>query len=120
MSFNDDKYLDVCQNLEAGLKIEYERNGSLTDARCAYALERAKIAVKQRFGFGKNESSSVSADLQGVVDWCVSVAHQRVNETTGPSLKEFLARLDKVTRSVRRHAHDGSRGYYSFIKEFLP
>jgi hypothetical protein len=120
MSFNDDKYLDVCQNIEVGLKVEYERNGSLTDERCAYALGRAKVAVKQRFGYGANESSSVSADLQGVVDWCVSVANDRVNEATGPTLKEFLARIDKVTRSVQRHAKDGSRSYYSFIKEFLP
>jgi hypothetical protein len=120
MSFNDDKYLDVCKNIEAGLKIQYERNLKLTDERCAYALERAKVAVKQQFGFGLNESSHVSAELQGVVDWCVSVAKERVNESTGPTLKEFLARIDKVTRSVRRHAKDGSRGYYSFVKEYLP
>ena len=120
MSFNDDKYLDVCQNIEAGLKVEYERNDGLTDEMCAYALERAKAAVKQQFGYGANESSSVSPELQGIVDWCVTVAGERVNESTGPTLKEFLARIDKVTRSVRRHAHDGSRSYYAFIREFLP
>lgn len=120
MSFNDDKFLDVCQNIEAGLKFEYERNAMLTDERCAYALERAKVAVKQQFGYGANESSSVSPELQGIVDWCVAVANERVNETTGPTLKEFLARIDKVTRSVRRHAKDGSRSYYTFVKEFLP
>jgi hypothetical protein len=120
MSFNDDKYLDVCQNIEVGLKIEYERDGSLTDERCAYALERAKAAVKQRFGYGSNESSGVSPELQGIVDWCVTVAGERVNESSGPTLKEFLARIDKVTRSVRRHAHDGNRSYYAFIREFLP
>ena len=120
MSFNGDKYLDICQNIEAGLKVEYERNDNLTDDRCAYALERAKIAVKQRFGYGANESSSVSADLQGIVDWCVCVANERVSESTGPTLKEFLSQIDKVTRSVRRHARDGSRSYYSVIREFLP
>ena len=120
MSFNDVKYLDVCQNIEAGLKVEYERNPNFTDERCAYALEKAKVAVKQRFGYGANESSTVSTELQGVVDWCVFVADERVNESTGPTLKEFLARIDKVTRSVRRHAKDGSRSYYSFIRGFLP
>jgi hypothetical protein len=83
-------------------------------------LDKAKIAVKQRFGYAANESSSVSPDLQGVIDWCVTVANARVNESSGPTLKEFLARIDKVTRSVRRHAKDGSRSYYSFIKDFLP
>ena len=120
MNFNDDKYLDVCQNIEAGLKVEYKRNGDLTDMKCSYALDRAKTAVKHRFGYGKNESSSVSPDLQGIVDWCVAVAGERVNESTGPTLKEFLARIDKVNRSVRRHARDGSRSYYEFIRDFLP
>ena len=120
MNFNEDKYLDVCQAIEIGLKAEYERSETLTDDRCAYALQRAKIAVKHRFGYGANESSHVSADLQGVVDWCVATAGERVNESTGPTLKEFLARIDKVTRSVQRHAKDGSRSYYSFIREFLP
>ena len=120
MNADDDKYLDVCQNIEAGLVVEYERNGSLTDDRCAYALERAKVAVKQKFGYGANESCSVSADLQGIVDWCVSVATERVSESTGPTLKEFLARIDKVTRSVRRHSQDGNRSYYSFVRRFMP
>ena len=120
MSFNDDKYLDICQNIESGLKAEYERNPRLTDERCAYALERAKAAVKQRFGYGANESATVTQDLQGVVDCCVLVAAERVNESTGPTLKEFLARIDKVKRSVQRHAKDGTRSYYSFVKEFLP
>ena len=120
MSYNDDKYLDVCQNIEAGLKAEYERNGGLTDVQCSYALDRAKAAVKQRFGYGKNEPSSVSPDIQGIVDWCVAVAGERVNESTGPTLKEFLAQIEKVNRSVRRHARDGSRSYYAFIRMFLP
>ena len=120
MNFNDDKYLDVCQNVEAGLKNQYERHPELTDQTCSYALERAKVAVKQRFGFGMNESSRVGPELQGIVDWCVLVAGERVNESTGPTLKEFLARVDKVNRSVRRHAQDGSRSYYAFIREFLP
>jgi hypothetical protein len=120
MNVSDDKYIDVCQNIEAGLKVEYERNSRLTDERCSYALERAKAAVKHRFGYGANESSSVSPELQGIVDWCVAVAAERVNESTGPTLKEFLARMDKVNRSVRRHAHDGSRSYYEFIRPFFP
>ena len=120
MSNTDDIYLDICQQIEVGLKLEYERNAGLTDAKCSYALDKAKIAVKQRFGYGANESSRVDADLQGIVDWCVAVAGERVNESTGPTLKEFLARIEKVNRSVRRHARDGARSYYAFIRAFLP
>ena len=120
MNFNDDKYLDVCQSIEVGLKMAYERNLGLTDEKCVYALERAKIAVKHRFGYGLNESSTVGPELQDVVDWCVQLAGDRVNDSTGPTLKEFLARVDKVGRSVKRHASDGSRGYYLFVRDFLP
>ena len=120
MNFNDDKFLDVCQNIEEGLKVEYERNSDLTDERCAFALDQAKIAVKQNFGFGMNESCRVAPELQGIVDWCVVVAAKRVDNTSGPTLKEFLTRMDKVNRSIRRHAQDGSRSYYNFIRDFLP
>ena len=120
MNSNDDKYLDVCQNIESGLKVAYERDLSLTDERCAYALDRAKVAVKQRFGYAASESCSVSAELQGIVDWCVAIASERVNESTGPTLKEFVARIDKVARSVRGHSKDGHRRYYLFVKDFLP
>lgn len=120
MNFNDDKFLDVCQNIEVGLKKEYERNLGLTDVRCAFALDRAKIAVKQRFGYGMNESCGVEPELQGIVDWCVEVAARRVDQSGGPTLKEYLSRIDKIVRSVRRHARDGSRSYYQFTRDFLP
>ena len=120
MSFDDEKYPDVLQNIEAGLKAEYESNPDLTDERCAFALDQAKIAVKQRFGFAANESCRVNPDLQGIVDWCVEVASMRVNDESGPTLREFVARIDKVSRSVRRHAGGGNRSYYEFIREFLP
>jgi hypothetical protein len=114
-----DQYLDICQNIEMSLKMEYERNSNLTDAHCAFALDRAKIAVKQRYGYAANESSHVNAELQGIVDACVAIAAERITPT-GSTLKEFLALIDKISRSVRRHSQDGSRAYYFFIKRFLP
>ena len=120
MRLNDDQFLDVCQNIEAGLKIQYEANPDLTDERCAFALDQAKIAVKQRFGFTTNESCKVGPGQQGIVDWCVEVAAKRVNNSNGPTLKKYLALLDKVRRSVRRHAPDGKRSYFHFIREFFP
>lgn len=120
MNLSDDKFVDVCQNIEAGLKTEYERHPALTDERCAFALDQAKIAAKQRFGFAKNESCKVGPDQQGIVDWCAEVAAQRVDNANEPTLKEYLALLDKVRRSVRRHAPDGKRSCFYFIREFLP
>ena len=39
VDFGDDKHLDVCQNIEFGLKKEYEKNPNLTDTQCIFALE---------------------------------------------------------------------------------
>ena len=83
------------------------------------ALDRAKIAVKHLFGYGLNESGAVDSELQGIVDWCVQVAEERVSDATGPTLKEFLTRMDKVGRSIRRHASDGRRSYYLFVRDTL-
>ena len=62
MNPSNDKYLDVCQNIESGLKTEYEHNLSLTDERCAYALDRAKVAV--------NTPSSSAAQYQETAPPC--------------------------------------------------
>ena len=120
MDFDDDKHLDVCQNIEIGLKHEYERNPRLTDSLCILALENAKIAAKQQFGHARNESVSSANDIQGVIAWCVAIAHERVGKINDLTLQEFVDRLEKIKRSVRRHSGAGSRSYYEFIRNYLP
>ena len=118
--FNDDEHLDVCQNIEIGLKLEYDRNPHLTDSLCIFALENAKIAAKQQFGYAKNETIASVAVIQGVVQWCVSIARSRVGKVNDLTLKEFLARIEKIKRSVELHSGAGSRSYYEFIRKYFP
>jgi hypothetical protein len=120
MSFNEDNHLDVCQNIEFGLKQQYETNPRLTDRLCILSLDNAKIAIKQRFGYAQNESVSSSDDLRGVIDWCVSVGLERIGKVNELTLKEFVARLDKIKRSVALHSGNGKRSYYEFIRNYLP
>ncbi len=120
MDFNDDKHLDVCQNIELGLTREYERNPNLTDSLCILALENAKIAAKHQFGYAKNESFSSASELQGIIQWCVEIACERVGKVNDLTLKEFTACLDKVRRSVKSHSDAGRRGYFEFIRNFFP
>ena len=42
-----------------------------------------------------------------------------VEEPGGPTLKEFLSKIEKVRRSVRMHSQDGARGYFEFIQNFF-
>jgi hypothetical protein len=120
MDFSDDKHLDVCQNIEAGLKHEYDCNPKLTDTLCIFALENAKIAVKQQFGYAQNESVSKHNEVQGVINWCVTIALERIDKVNGLTLKEYLARIEKIRRSVQLHSGGGSRSYYEFIRDFFP
>ena len=93
MNLSDDKFNGVCQNIEAGLKIQYEQNPGLTDERCAFALDQAKIAVKQRLGFAKNEFCRVGPDRQEIIDWCVECPATRVDNANGSTHHVVLQSL---------------------------
>lgn len=118
MNFNDDKHLDVCQNIEFGLKREYERSPHLTDSLCILALENAKVAAKRQFGYAKNEPVSSASEIQGVIEWCVAIALERVGKDL--SLTEYVACLEKIKRSVKVHSGVGKRRYYEFIRIYFP
>ena len=120
MKFEDDRFLYICQEIEAELCAEYRENPALTDERCIYALDRTKVVVKQAFGFSLNESSQITPEIESISRRIVGVAKKHINTSNGPSLREFNTRIDKISRSIRRHAKDGSRSYFEFIQEFFP
>lgn len=96
MDYSDDEHLDVCQNIEFGLKQQYEALPDLTDSLCVFALGAAKIAVKKQFGFARNERVPDNALARGIVEWCVAVAVDRIGKVNDLTLAEYLTRLDKV------------------------
>jgi predicted PolB exonuclease-like 3'-5' exonuclease len=119
VDLDNDEHLDVCQNIEVGLKEQYELHEDLTDTLCVFALEAAKTAVKQRFGYAKNEKVTDHPLAQGIIAWCVSVGVERVDKVNNLTLKDYLNRVDKIKRSVKRHSSMGSRAYYEFIKNYV-
>ena len=118
MKFQDDQFLYICQEIEAELCAEYRENPALTDERCIYALDRTKVVVKQAFGFSLNESSQITPKIESISRRIVGVAKKHINTSNGPSLREFNTRIDKISRSIRRHAKDGSRSYFEFIRTY--
>jgi hypothetical protein len=56
---------------------------------------------------------------ESVVDWGVEVGRQRVGEQSDLTLKEYIARLEKIKRSVKRHSAAGPRGYYEFVRDYV-
>jgi hypothetical protein len=119
MGLDNDPFLDVLQNIEVGLKIEYEKNKHLTDRITINALDNAKIAVKQEYGFAKNQKIIVDDETKGIIDWCVVVGKERINGINNLTLEDYLNRIEKVKHSVNRHSAYGRRGYYEFIKDFV-
>jgi hypothetical protein len=119
MGLEDDKFLDVLQNIEVGMRIEYEKNEHLTDRLTINALDNAKIAVKQEFGFAKNQKIIVDDDTKGIIDWCVAIGKKRINQDDNMTLEDYLNRIEKVKKSVIRHSQYGRREYYEFIKDFV-
>lgn len=119
MDFYDDDHIDVCQNIEALLKLQYELHPQLTDSLCIVALDNTKIAIKQQFGFAQNESVSGLAEIQGIITVCVELGIERVGKVNALTLKEYVARLEKIKRSVARHMTYGNRAYYEFIKKYV-
>jgi hypothetical protein len=119
VDFSNDDHLDVCQNIEVGLKEQYELNPDLTDTLCVFALDAAKTALKQRCGYAKNEKVTEHPLAQGVIAWCVFVGEQRIGKVNNLTLKEYLNQVDKIKRSVRRHSRDGQRAYYEFIRDYV-
>ena len=119
MGFNDDDHIDICQNIEFGLKIQYEQNQELTDSQCIFALENAKIAIKKEFGYAKNERVTNMEEAQGIIQWCVAIGKERIDTTNNLTLKEYVKRIEKIKKSVNRHSKYGTRGYYEFIKEYV-
>lgn len=115
----DDEHIDVCQNIEESLKIQYEIHKDLTDSQCIFALDNAKIAIKKEFGFAKNERVKITENTKGIIDNCIEIGKARIEKINDLTLKEYINRIDKIKRSVKRHSEFGNRGYYEFIKNYV-
>ena len=101
-NFADDSHLDVCHNIEATLVQCYRRDPKLTDLLCEFALDNAKIAIKQHFGFAQNERVSQSDSVAPIVAFCVCIGLERIGKINELTLKEFVVRLDKINATVHR------------------
>ena len=119
MDFNDDIHLDICEEIEICLRQEYEAHPDLSDNTCIFGLENAKIAIKKKFGFAKNESVTDMPKVQGIIKKCEEIGLKRIDKVNDLSLKEYVKRIEKIRKSVKRHSQYGSRGYYEFIKNYV-
>ncbi len=119
MNLTDYKHFDVLHDIEAGLRTQYELHPELTDTMCVLGLENAMVAIKKKFGYAKNENVLQHPLTDGIISWCMDVGLGRIDKINNLSLKEYVAALNEVKKSVIRHSDYGVRGYYDFIRNFV-
>lgn len=116
---NPDHELALLQAIETALADAYRADPDLNDALCVVGLDNAIIALKQAFGFARNETVLRRAGIDLVVAHVVKVGTDNISATGEPSLKDFIVLVNKVKRSVVRHSAFGPRAYFDFVSGYV-
>lgn len=115
-----DKHLDVLQNIELSLVDIYGNHEEIIDSMVMMALGKSKIAIQQKFGFGKGRSAIPDTEIEGlIIDAVVEIGLIRINKVNELKLDEYVKLIDKIVRSVDTHRQHGLRGYYDFVKNYV-
>ena len=115
---NQDKHLDVLQNIENGLVELYVKFDSLTDSQVVMGLDYAEIALNQLNGYSKGRHVNREGAYGEVISAIMEVYNLRM-KIGGIDSGTFIQCVKQVKNSVERHRHHGIRGYYEFVKNFL-
>lgn len=111
---------DVLQNIEFLLKTLYDERPDLQDFQTILAMKKARVAIKQHFGFGQGQSAKAENELeQRIIDLMLEIGLERIGKINNLPLATFEKCLDKVTKSIERHRSGGPRGYYEFIRQYV-
>ena len=119
MDPKNDLQLGICQAIETHLRAEYEAIPELTDALCIVGLDNSIIAVKQKFGFAKNEKVLNHPAIDGIVAHVVDIGVDNIGKDNDVTLKDYVALITSIKKSVIRHSSFGPCAYYEFIRNFV-
>lgn len=114
-----DQELRLCQAIETGLGAEYRAHPELTDALCIIGLDNSIIALKQQSGFAKNETVLSRPAIDGIVAHVVNLGVDSIGKMDELTLKDYVAAINKIKKSVIRHSAFGPRAYFDFIKDYV-
>jgi hypothetical protein len=117
MDSTRERYL--CQAIETALSAQYHLTPDLTDGLCIVGLDNAIVALKQQFGFARNESVLAHPAIDGIVAQLVTIGVDSIGNQEQLSLKDYIAIINKIKKSVLRHSAFGQRAYFDFIKDFV-
>lgn len=132
VNFEDDRHLDVLQNIESVVVDVYRSDRELLDSEVDQALGAVIVALnaKRLEKPFDPESVKMSKRAKRLFQAVLDVAEWRITggplagEAIGPvprGVEELVACLRRIRKSVRQWTKErGRRGYLNFVKEYLP
>jgi len=85
---------------------------------CIIALDNAIIGLKKKFGFAKNESVLSRPAIDGIVAHVVEAGSAGI-DNADVTVKDYVAVINKIKKSVLRHSASGPRAYFDFIRHYV-
>lgn len=130
VEFDEDRYLDVLQNIEVAAIEVYRSDPELVDGEVEKALSGLITAYNARKN-GKSldlaslrlneRSEKVFRAVYEICEWRLGSGSSSPSHPEVRSLTEVVACLQRVRKSVRRWTKErGRRGYLNFVQEYLP
>ncbi|WP_426107834.1 hypothetical protein [Massilia sp. TSP1-1-2] len=119
IQMDSDRELLLCHAIETGLSAQYHLIPELTDALCIIGLDNSIIALKQKFGFAKNEMVLRHPAIDGIVAHVVNLGVDSIGNAGELTLKDFIGVINKIRKSVIRHSVFGPRAYFDFVKDYV-
>lgn len=132
IDFEDDRYIDVLQNIEFSVVEVYRSEPELLDSEVERAL-RAVVVALNAGQKGKEfdlDAAKLTPRGRKVFDAVCKTCQWRMGpgvsdgSTFGPAPRtseELVACLQRVRKSVRRWTKEkGKKGYLEFVKDYVP
>lgn len=132
IDFEDDRYLDVLQNIEFSVVEVYRDAPELLDSEVDRALTAVVVALNAEREGKPFDVQTARLTVLGrrVFDSVWETCRWRMiggspgGSEVGPSRRkrdELVACLQRIRKSVRRWTKErGRRGYLEFVKEYVP
>jgi hypothetical protein len=129
--FDEDRYLDVLQNIEFAIIEVYRSDPDLLDTEVEQALRGVVIALNAKrlakpFDLERmkltERGKRVYLAVQEIVEWRIRGRLGGVApDSISYGLEDMIACIQRVRKSVRRWTRvRGRRGYLRFVEEYLP
>ena len=132
----EDEYLDVLQNIEAGILSVYRNNKQMLD----YDAEAVVNALIRDYGAEQKSGLPVETKLnddlkretytsvRAMCEWRLGRSELvqdgkevELIEEEGLTLDEMILCLKRIRKSIQHWTkHEGRQGYLNFVSEFMP